>query len=466
MNNSLQQQLSAAGQEHLLRCLESLDSPARQQLEAQLRELDLDLIARLIRDEHDAPDWGALARRATPPTAFRLSGEEASYTAEQAQQRGAAALHEGRVAALLVAGGQGSRLGFEHPKGMFSIGPVSGHSLFQILIQRVLSTARRYDTSVPLLVMTSPATHAETVQYLDENDRFGLPAADLFVFCQGTMPAVEAATGKLLLASQDSLALAPDGHGGMLAALQKSGALDYAQERGIQLFSYGQIDNPLLQLCQPELIGYHLLADSEMTSQVVEKQTPLDKVGNVVMVDGKMQIIEYSDLPRDVAEQRHPDGSLRLWAGSIAVHVFDVAFLRRMNAQTDALPFHLAQKKVEYVDAQGRTQIPQQPNALKFERFIFDLLPWARHPVVVEGDAAEVFAPVKNADGAPFDTPTDTRNAMIRLHTKWLRDAGVTVRDGVPVEISPLWALDGQQVAQRKPLPVEINEPTFLCDSH
>jgi UDP-N-acetylglucosamine/UDP-N-acetylgalactosamine diphosphorylase len=178
MNDSLQQQLVAAGQEHLLEVLEQLASPVREQLEAQLRELDLDLIARLVRDEHDAPDWEALARRATPPTAFRLNGKGAPFGREQARERGVAALRAGQVAALLVAGGQGSRLGFEHPKGMFPIGPVSDHSLFQILIERVLATARRYDTSVPLLVMTSPATHAETVQYLDQNDRFGLPADD------------------------------------------------------------------------------------------------------------------------------------------------------------------------------------------------------------------------------------------------------------------------------------------------
>ena len=150
---------------------------------------------------------------------------------------------------MLVAGGQGSRLGFEHPKGLYPIGPVSGHSLFQIVIERVLATSQRYGPSVPLLVMTSPVTHSETLEYLQANDRFGLPPEDLLVFCQGTMPAVEAGTGKLLMASNDSLALAPDGHGGMLAALQNSGLMQDVRERGIELLSYGQIDNPLVQIC-------------------------------------------------------------------------------------------------------------------------------------------------------------------------------------------------------------------------
>jgi len=345
---------------------------------------------------------------------------------------------------------------------MFGIGPVSGHSLFQILIERVLATARRYGASVPLFVMTSPATHDETVAYLEANDQFGMPADDLLIFRQGTMPAVDAETKKLLLASPDSLALAPDGHGGMLAALKKSGALQRARERGIELFSYGQIDNPLVQICQPELVGYHLLANSEMTTQAVRKKDPMEKVGNVVMVDGKMRIIEYSDLPRDVAQQQNPDGSLRLWAGSIAVHVFDLGFLVRTADRTDALPFHRARKKVEYVDMEGKRQSPDQPNAIKFERFIFDLLPWAENPIVVEGDPAAVFAPVKNAEGAASDTPGTAREAMVRRHSAWLREAGVEVAQSVPVEISPLWALDQQQVRERVELPMTVDKPTFF----
>lgn len=463
MNDSLFRQLQTFGQEHVLQFADELNPESRKRLEGQLRELDLNLINDLVHHEMDAPDWDEFARRATPPPAFRLNDAAASVTPARARQRGEQALRDGKVAAILVAGGQGTRLGFEHPKGMFGIGPVSGHSLFQILSERVLATARRYNTSVPLLVMTSPATHDETVAYLENNDRFGIPAEDLIVFCQGTMPAVDIETGKLLLASADSLALAPDGHGGMLAALEKSGALRRVRERGVEILSYGQIDNPLVQICQPELIGYHLLAGSEMTTQAVQKKEPLEKVGNVVMVDGRMRIIEYSDLPRDVAEQRNPDGSLCFWAGSIAVHVFDLAFLQRMAGTADALPFHQAKKKVEYVDAEGNRQSPEQPNAIKFERFIFDLLPWAENPVVVEGDPAEVFAPVKNAEGAASDTPSTARNAMVQLHSKWLRAAGAEVAQSVPVEISPMWALDQQQVLERVELPMTIDKPTFFA---
>lgn len=462
MNEALRRKLVAASQQHVLQYLDALAPEAVQSLQAQLEELDLDLLTQLARDEVDAPDWAALARRSTPPPAYRLHDPAPTISPQQARERGEQELRAGHVGAILVAGGQGSRLGWEQPKGTFPIGPVSGHSLFQILIERIRATARRYQTSIPLWIMTSPATHTETVRYLAAHDRFGLPADDLLVFCQGTMPAVDAATGKLLLAAQDSLALAPDGHGGMLAALHKSGALDVARRRGIRMLSYGQIDNPLVQLCQPELVGYHALTQSEMTTQVVAKQNPLDRVGNVVMVDGKMQIIEYSDLPDDAARQRNADGSLTIWAGSIAVHLFDVAFLERVANQADALPFHRARKKVTHVDPAGNLCEPDQPNAIKFERFIFDLLPWARNAIVVEGDPAEVFAPVKNAEGADSDTPSMTRAAMIRLHTQWLRRAGVRLAESVSVEISPLWALDEQQVRERQDLPATIDLPTYL----
>ena len=462
-NHPLAKQLLAAGQEHVLGFYQDLEPAAREQLDRQLRGLDLDLLHQLTHDTHEAPDWSAMARRSTPPPAIRLDDRDAAFiTPAAARRAGEEALRGGRVAAILVAGGQGTRLGFAHPKGMFPIGPVSGHSLFQILIEKVVATARRYNTSVPLYVMTSPATHEETVEYLASNQRFGLPAEDLRFFCQGTMPAVDAVTGKLILATRDSLALAPDGHGGMLEALSKSGALQQARDRNITLFFYGQIDNPLLHLCHPELIGYHLLAESEMTTQVIRKVDPLERVGNVVMVDGKMHIIEYSDLPPDAARQRNPDDTLYIWAGSIAVHVFDAAFLQRISRRADALPFHRAKKKVSFVDAQGVAHTPEQPNALKFERFIFDLLPWAGNTIVVEGNTAEVFAPVKNADGAATDTPTATKNALTRLHTRWLRNAGAQVKQGTPVEISPLWALDEEQVAQRMKLPCTIDQPTYL----
>jgi UDP-N-acetylglucosamine/UDP-N-acetylgalactosamine diphosphorylase len=234
------------------------------------------------------------------------------------------------------------------------------------------------------------------------------------------------------------------------------------QRRGLQHLFYFQVDNPLATVCDAEFIGYHALAKSEYTLQVVAKQSPTEKVGNVVQIDGTSHVIEYSDLPQEAAERRNDDGSLEIWAGSIAVHAFDVQFLSRVAAESTTLPFHRALKKVEYIDAQGQTVQPDQPNAMKFERFIFDLLPLARRSLSVEVDPRQAFAPLKNAPGSAIDTAEITQQMMMALHRQWLRDAGAKVDDKVQVEISPLFAMNSRQLAAKIKTGSEITSDTYF----
>ncbi len=455
------------GQEHLLRFWEKLNDASRLKLASQIRAIDFGRIADLFGQAAVTQDWVELARRAAPPPAIRLADRQIGglFTADEARKRGVSALRAGEIGVLLTAGGQGSRLGFDHAKGTYPIGPVAGASLLQIHLEKALAATRRYGAAVPVYMMTSPITHEEQVAFLDEQDRFHVPEDDLVVFCQGTMPAVDAATGKLLLAEKDQLFLSPDGHGGTVAALANSGAMDHMHRRGIKHLFYLQVDNPLVPICDAEFIGYHLLANSELTSMAVVKQGPRDKVGNFVSLDGRVHVIEYSDFPDDWAEQRNPDGSLTFWAGSIAVHAFAVAFLDRALAHQDTLPFHVARKKVPHLDESGRRIEPTKPNALKFERFIFDLLPHAENALVVEYTEQDVFAPLKNAPGAERDTAEYVRQLMVDQHRRWLTAAGTRVADGVAVEISPLWALDVAGVAARSDRPVEIDAPTYLRDT-
>jgi UDP-N-acetylglucosamine/UDP-N-acetylgalactosamine diphosphorylase len=458
----LEKRLAAHRQAHLLRHWDELSPAERARLAAEIAAVDFDLIERLVREESAAEDWSALAMRAESPEAIRLDGSGRPCAPAEARACGEKVLADGHVAAILVAGGQGTRLGFDQPKGMFPIGPVSGATLFQVLLEKVLATARRYAAPVPLCVMTSPATHDETVEFFERHQRFGLPADDVHLFCQGTMPAIDARSGKLLLAERGRLALSPDGHGGMLAALDKSGLLARLKERSIRHFSYFQVDSPVAHVCDPELLGYHLLTGSEMTTEVVAKLDPLDRVGNFVRADGQARIIEYSDLPDDAARRTHADGSLVLWAGNIAVHVMDLEFLDRVARSAEALPFHRAEKKVPFLDDRGRLVEPREPNALKFERFIFDLLPAARRAIAVECDPAVAFAPVKNADSADKDCPRTVKAQMVALHSGWLRAAGVEVAPGVPVEISPLFALDAEELKRKVKPEMRIAAPTYL----
>jgi UDP-N-acetylglucosamine/UDP-N-acetylgalactosamine diphosphorylase len=456
----------------LLRFWDELDAAGRGQLCQQIAAIDFAKLASLFQRTEAAHDWAALAQRAAPPAALRLTDRERAgtlsvcgrrFTTADARERGAAALGEGKVGVLIVAGGQGSRLGFEHAKGLFPIGPVSGASLLQIHLEKALATASRHGAPVPVYIMTSAATHDEQAAFLARHKRFGLAEDDVVLFQQGVMPAVDAATGKVLLAAKDRLFLGPDGHGGMVAALAASGALDAMRRRHIEHLFYLQVDNPLVPICDAELIGYHLLSASELSSMAVAKQSPHDKLGNFVSIDGRMHVIEYSDFPVDAAERRDERGELSFWAGSIAVHVFAVSFLGRAGKRADALPFHVARKKSAFIDERGRLVEPAEPNALKFERFIFDLLPAAANALVVEYPEADVFAPLKNAPGAERDTAEYVQRMMIDQHARWLRAAGTAVADGVPLEISPRWGLDEAGVAARGDRPRRIERATYLA---
>lgn len=439
--------LEPFGQQHVVKYWDELSDAQRQHLAAQIEQVDLALIDSLYHGKLEQPDWVELSHRADPPAAIRL-GEASEAEVLQALERGCAALHAGKVGVLLTAGGQGSRLGFNKPKSLYPIGPLSGASLLQIHIEKVLASARRYSAGVPLYLMTSPATHEDTVAFLNENKNFGLAEDDLVVFCQGSMPAVSIDGGKLLLAEKGDLFLSPDGHGGTVAALDNTGALDHMQRRGIEHLFYLQVDNPLVPICDPLLIGHHLAANSELTSIAVKKKHPHEKWGNFAMIDGHMHVIEYSDIPDDVAELRDDSGELKFWAGSIAVHVFERKLFERAIEIKDMMPFHIARKKVPFVNERGETVNPSEPNALKFERFIFDLLPQAERPIVVEYHEEECLAPLKNASGVAVDTPEYVRAMLLAQHRRWLVAAGAIVKDGVDVEISPLYALDAAQVAE------------------
>ena len=465
---SLHKRLEPFHQHHVLAFWDSLSTGEQQQLAAEIEAIDLELIASLFEGDGDQPDWAAEARRAAAPPAMRLDdrrGQGSStlgLSPDEARTTGETALAAGKLGIILVAGGQGSRLGFEHPKGMYAIGPVSGATLFEIHFKKAIGLANKYGQTIPIYLMTSPVTHDETIAFLAEHAYFGMSADDVFVFCQGTMPAVDDKTGQLLLAERGELFKSPDGHGGTLAALDKSGAMADMQRRGIEQLFYFQVDNPIVPVCDPELIGYHLLAASELTSIAVAKQSPEEKLGNFVMLGEQLHVIEYSDFPADVADQRNEDGSLKFWAGSIAIHVFSAAFLQRMLGFKDALPFHIAHKKVPHLDAAGNRVEPTEPNALKFERFIFDLLPQAQNPIVVEYTEQECFAPLKNAPGAPKDTPEYVQQFMVNQHRTWLEAAGAQVTAGVAVEIDPTWAVDAADVAKKVEPDTVISEPTLI----
>ena len=456
----LLERLRKHGQEHVFLWWERLNPRQCRELQEQLQALDLDLLSRLY-EERDRtirlPDPGHVA----PIPAARLDAGD-----KQTRGRGEEALRRGEVAALVVAGGQGSRLGFDHAKGMFPIGPVTHKSLFQIHAEKVLALGRRYGKPVPLLIMTSPATHDETEAFFKEHAFFGLPPAEVFFFCQGTMPALDLATGKLLLERPYRLFTSPNGHGGTLTALADSGLLDKMRARGIRQVFYFQVDNPLVSVADPLFLGHHLAVNAEASSKVIPKESPWDKLGNLVLVDGRCSIIEYSDLPEEMARETDESGRLRFWAGSPAIHIFAVDFLKRVTQGSLRIPYHVARKKVPYLDEHGKLVQPTKENALKFEMFIFDVLPLAERWTVAETSRREEFMPLKNAAGP--DSPHTTRQAISNLAAEWLTQAGISVPRtpagdaAVNLEISPLYALDAAELAAKVDRKLRIEGPTYL----
>ena len=436
----LRHRLAAHGQEHVLADWDALAAADRAALVAQVAGLDLAELDALYRRK-DEPHAALPPRdRIAPVPIHPVEASDDELAA------GEAALRAGAVAALVVAGGQGTRLGSDQPKGMFPVGPVSGATLFRVHAEKVLALSRRYGKPVPLLVMTSPATHAETEAYFRAERFFGLAEADVVFFQQGTMPAVERATGRLLLERPGKLFESPNGHGGTLTALAETGLLADLRGRGVEHVFYFQVDNPLVKVCDPGFVGRHVLAGAEASSKVVLKEQPGEKVGILAAIDGRCGIIEYSDLPADMAAEREPDGRLRFRAGSPAIHLFSVPFLGRVTGR-GGLAYHLARKTVGEVEA------------LKFELFVFDALPMAERWLTVETPRAEEFAPLKNGSGP--DSPETVRAAMSALHAGWLEAAGVPTH-GHAVEVSPLLALDAAELRAKLPPGFAVTGPTLV----
>jgi len=468
---TLSARLSRHGQEHLLRWWTDLDAASRERLAAEVAAIDLDQVDALFHqltqdDSAPSPD------QVRPVEVDRLPRTDGERVARRhVAAVGESALAAGEVAVVIVAGGSGTRLGFDGPKGTYPIGPVSAASLFQIHAEKVAALSRRHGRTIPLYIMTSPENHEATARFFEENANFGLPHVRFFV--QGQMPAVDRQSGKVLLAERGRVALSPDGHGGTLYALAAPGpdpgvpsCLEEMAGLGVRTLFYFQVDNPMVKIADPAFLGLHRQADAEMSFKVIEKVAPDEKLGVVVRVGGRPQVIEYSDLPTELAERRDPDGGLQLWAGSIAVHALERSFVERLVGGETKLPFHRAIKKVAHADSNGEVARPDAPNAVKFERFIFDALPLAERYALVETDRSVEFEPLKNATGP--DSPATVRQRMSDQFADWLEAAGARVErrpDGsVPfgIEISPLHALDASELKAKLSPGLVVEGPLYL----
>jgi UDP-N-acetylglucosamine/UDP-N-acetylgalactosamine diphosphorylase len=452
----IKKRLESTHQRHLLTFWDGLGDAAKAGLLDQIHDLDMERIPgwvdKLVKNAPETPvrRWDFGPAPSYPP---EPPGDEQRLKYSEAVRLGEELISAGKVAALVVAGGQGTRLGFEGPKGDYPISPIERKTLFRIFAETIAAVSRRYEVVCPWYVMTSPLNHAETRQVFESNDYYGLDRENVLIFRQGTLPNFSF-DGRILLADKASIARSPDGHGGCIKALRRAGALDDMMRRGIEYLSYWQVDNPLVNLFDPLFVGLHVLDGAEMSSKAVIKNDPKERVGNFCLVDGKVTVIEYSDLPDELAEKRHADGSLVFRLGSIAIHIINTRFVERLNTRDISLPLHRAVKKIPHIDLEGQHVDPKKENGVKLESFIFDAIPLAENSIILEIVRSEQFAPTKNATGA--DSAESTRAMMVERAARWQEAAGVKVPrrpDGSAdclIEIAPSFALGPADVKAKR----------------
>jgi UDP-N-acetylglucosamine/UDP-N-acetylgalactosamine diphosphorylase len=430
----LEKRLRDIGQDHIAKLLEThVDFLSPQMVLEDFNQVDFSLVKNLIEGKliYEEPMKNVVEPAEVIPASYAATRE-----AEKYHSHGEDLLRQGKVAALIVAGGQGSRLGIEAPKGVVGVTPLKSKSLFCLFSQKVLALCRRYYSTIPVYIMTSRSNNAHTKAFFEENKYFGLRPDEVYFFVQGMLPSVTP-EGKFIISRSGGLFMNPDGHGGTFSALRKSGCLDIMREKGIEEIFYFQVDNPLVKVCDPLFIGLHNLGGAQMSSKVVRKRSFEEKVGVIARVDGKTRVIEYSDMSDEMRYATNEMEEMLHWAGSIAIHVIRREFVENLTRSGLRLPYHRAVKLIPTLDETGN---PAEKKGVKFETFIFDALPLADKSITLEVFREEEFAPVKNKTGE--DSLESSMLIQSTLHKTWLENIGVQVKDEVKVEISPLYALD------------------------
>lgn len=450
----LQKRLAECGQSHLLRFWGELGAEERADFLDHLRGIRFEDVTDLFRralatlgtcrklDAHMEP---------IPETQFESEEGSDAETLERYRAVGLREIGEGRVAVLLMAGGQGSRLGVAYPKGMYSVDLPSGKSLFRVQaerIRRLQALAERQTKrrgTIPWYIMTSGPTNQATRQYLEKHKHFGLDAGDVVLFEQNFLPCFDF-DGKILLEDKNRIVQAPDGNGGIYGALRKNGILDDMEKRGVRYVHVHSVDNILVKVADPIFIGYCVSKGADCGAKVVRKNSPTESVGVVCKVDDRFRVVEYSEISDETAHKTDAKGNLLFSAGNICNHFFTTDFLRDIikNHEKD-LKLHVARKKIRHINADGAQVKPKANNGIKIEKFVFDVFEFSKHFVTWEVARDSDFSALKNSDDAGKDCPSTARRDLLALHKKYVERAGGTV-EGEEVEISPLISYAGEDL--------------------
>ncbi len=311
-------------------------------------------------------------------------------------QKGVEAIKACKVGAILLAGGQGTRLGFDKAKGMFNIGKTKELYIFEQLIANLMKVTNQTGAWVPLYVMTSEINDKMTREFFAEHNYFGYNKEFVKFFVQEMVPAVDF-DGNILMKSEDSLAMSPNGNGGWFKSLINAGLDKDLKEKGVEWLNVFAVDNVLQQIADPVFVGATIDSGCVSAAKVVRKVDPYEKVGALCLEDGKPSIVEYYELTPEMAEAKNENGSLQYGFGVILNYLFRVDKLLSIAEQS--LPLHVVEKKVPFVDEDGVEHKPETPNAYKFETLILDMVYMMDNCLSYEVEREKEFAPVKNATG-------------------------------------------------------------------
>lgn len=444
MSEDFQGMLEEYGQTHVLQTWSKLNSDEQEHLRQQVESIQFPLVQRLINEWILQEPKASVFERIDPVQTIPPETPEQA-NGNEARDAGEHALRDGRVGLVLVAGGQGTRLGFDGPKGAYPVGPITGKSIFAYHAEKILNLQQRYECELPWYIMVGDTNRYETETFFAKHSYFGLDEKNVQFFCQRMMPCVSD-EGKFFLDTSSSLATNPNGHGGAIPAMVENGITRDARDRGINTLSYFQVDNWAVKVADPYFIGHHLLRGGQMSSKVCPKSEPREAVGVHCICDGVYQVLEYTEL--DLYPQlleMDATGKLLHSAGNTAIHMLSVDFVEEVFKNFDAFPWHCSHKKIPHLDGSGQRVEPEAPNGYKFETFVFDALRYAKHePIPLEIVRQGEYTPIKQFSGA--NSVEAARAAMNSMWAQWLEAAGESVprtADGsisINIEVSPQFA--------------------------
>ncbi|KAF2664119.1 nucleotide-diphospho-sugar transferase [Microthyrium microscopicum] len=459
------QKYESAGQGQVFTFWDSLSSAEKGALYNQLKDIDPEHVNKLVKKVHEPKadsEGDSIEPLPTSATSSILDSKQEDL--DKWYESGLKYASDNQVGVVLMAGGQGTRLGSSAPKGCYDIGLPSKKSLFQLQAERIhkleLLAAKKYGKSeavIPWYVMTSGPTRGPTEQFFKENNYFGLKAENVFVFEQGILPCISN-DGKIIMESKSKVAVAPDGNGGLYQALITSGAVADMTKRGVKHIHAYCVDNCLVRVADPVFIGFAASKIVDIATKVVRKRNAKESVGMILSRNGKPDVVEYSEISDEMAEAKDSSNSdlLKYRAGNIVNHYYSIGFLESIPEWAHKLPHHVAKKKIPYVDLQsGNSVKPDKPNGIKLEQFVFDCFPFLTMDkfAAQEVRREDEFSPLKNARGTGEDDPDTSKADILGQGRRWLEAAGAIVEDdgGNPgFEVSPLFSYGGEGLEEFK----------------